>query len=76
MKFTCSNGSGQLYFVGTDADEMRKDAKLIDPTADAGTEVNSERVIAAMTDGVRHPDFLAAGVRAARAGTKSFYLFG
>ncbi len=76
MRFACSNGSGRIFFVGIDADEMRKDASLMDPAADDGTEVNSEQVIEAMTDGIRHPAFLDAGVRAARAGVKSFYLFG
>lgn len=74
MKFTCANGSGQLYFVGADAEEMRKDAKLFDSTADTGTEVNSEQVIDACVDPLAMP-FVKHGVAAARAGTKSFYLF-
>lgn len=76
MMFSCGYGAGPLYFVGTDVEAMRKDARLIDKTADPrGIEVNSERVLGASTkDSQRR--IIDDGVAAARSGTKSYYLFG
>jgi len=75
MKFTPTSGQDPFYFVGTDSDKMRATAKHIDPTADRGQEIDSERVLAAAkTD--RHRRIIEDGVRAARAGATDYYLFG
>lgn len=67
--------SRPLYFVGTDVAAMRATALYVEPTVESGETIDSERVRAA-ADTPDKVDILKAGVRAARSGTRDFYLFG
>ena len=74
MRFECLN-TRPIHMVGTDPDAMRKTARLIDRTADPqGEEINSERVLAAITTG-RQRRLFEEGVAAAKNGTTDYYLF-
>jgi hypothetical protein len=75
MRFECLN-TGPIHMVGTDPDAMRVTARRIDSTADPrGEEINSERVLAAITTD-RQRALFEAGVAAAKSGDTDFYIFG
>lgn len=85
LRFRLAAGEGHIYLVGADAGKMREDAPRIAPLAEDekdGERVSSEIVF---EEALRHGpnssgwdgmDMLDAGVKAAREGCPSFYLFG